>query len=337
MSTLYIDRKHVRLDLDSDALVFFENGERIGTIPLAPLQRIIVRGNVTLDTSLLGKLGTHGIGVIVLSGRRAEPSLFLPRPHNDAARRLAQYRAAIDLDACLAIARGIVHGKLQAQLDLLQARLDTRPEARYELTRATRSIGGMLTQIEHQANLAALRGLEGAAANLYFSAFAALVPASLAFHGRNRQPPRDPVNAVLSLAYTLLHSEAVLAAHAGGLDPAIGFFHQPCFGRESLACDLVETHRAEVDAWVLRLFNKQTLRSDNFTTGAEGCLLGKAGRTVFYKAWEPVAEHLRRGLDRQVRELLQTLMPAIQLDDSPGFDDSTSPIPTIHPAAAPAA
>jgi CRISPR-associated protein Cas1 len=334
MSTLYIDRKNVRLDLDSDALVFFENGERIGTIPLAPLQRIIVRGNVTVDTSLLGKLGAHGIGMIVLSGRRAEPSLFLPRPHNDAARRLAQYRAATDPGACLPIARSIVQGKLQAQHELLQARLDARPDARYELTRSTRGIAGMLAQIERQADLAALRGLEGAAANLYFAAFAALVPPSLGFHGRNRQPPRDPVNALLSLAYTLLHGESVLAAHAAGLDPAIGFFHQPSFGRESLACDLVEAHRAEVDAWVLQLFGKQTLRNDNFSTTGEGCLLGKAGRSVFYKAWEPVAEHIRRALDRQLRCILHRLMPEISAEEEVGFDDSPRLASTIHPAAA---
>jgi len=337
MSTLYIDRKNVRLDYDADALVFYENGERIGTIPLAPLQRIVVRGNVSVDTSLLGKLGAHGIGLIVLSGRRAEPSLFLPRPHNDAERRLAQYRAATDPATCLAIARDIVQSKLQTQHDLLQAKLDTRPEARYELSRAVRGISGMLQHVASQPDLAALRGLEGAAANLYFAAFAALVPASLNFHGRNRRPPRDPANAVLSLAYTLLHSEAILAAHAAGLDPAIGFFHQTSFGRESLASDLIEAHRAAVDAWVLQLFNQQTLRADNFSTTSEGCLLGKAGRTVFYKAWEPVAEHLRRALDRQTRSLIRTLLPNSpqgdngELSDS-GFDDSALDTPVIRPA-----
>jgi CRISPR-associated protein Cas1 len=337
MSTLYIDRKNVHLEYGADALVFHENGERIGTIPLAPLQRIVVRGNVSVDTSLLGKLGAHGIGLIVLSGRRAEPSLFLPRPHNDAERRLAQYRAATQPDTCLAIARDIVQRKLHSQHGLLQSKLDTRPEARYELSHSVRGIGGMLGHVASQPDLAALRGLEGAAANLYFAAFAALVPASLGFHGRNRRPPRDPANAVLSLAYTLLHSEAILAAHAAGLDPAIGFFHQTSFGRESLASDLVEAHRAEVDSWVLQLFNEQTLRTDNFSSNGEGCLLGKAGRAVFYKAWEPVAEHLRRALDRQTRSLIHTLLPeSPQGDDTgldeTGFDDTALDAPTIHPA-----
>lgn len=332
MSTLYIDRKHVRLDLDADALVFFENGKHIGTIPLGPLQRIVVRGNVDVDTSLLGKLGQRGIGVIVLAGRKHEPSLFLPRPHKDAARRLAQYQAAADVTVCLILSQDIVREKLTAQIDFLRARLDVRPDARYELTRAVRGIEGIAAQIDAQSDQPALRGLEGAAANLYFSAFAALVPASLNFQGRNRRPPRDPVNAILSLGYTLLNAEAVLAAHACGLDPALGFFHQPSYGRDSLASDLVEAHRASIDAWALALFNKQVLRADDFSTTKEGCLLGKAGRTRFYKEWETQAERLRRALDRQCRELIRLIHPEAELKENEGFDDSGLEDATIHPA-----
>lgn len=131
MSTLYIDRKNVRLEYDAEALVLYENNERVGTVPLAPLQRVIMRGNVMVDTSLLGKLGSHGIGVIILSGKKAEPSLFLPRAHNDATRRIAQYRAATDVAKCLTLSRFIVHGKLTAQLAFLKAKLESRPDARY--------------------------------------------------------------------------------------------------------------------------------------------------------------------------------------------------------------
>ncbi len=304
MSTLYIDRKNVRLDYDAEALVFYENGERVGTVPLAPLQRVIIRGNVTVDTTLLGKLGSHGIGVIILSGKKAEPSLFLPRAHNDATRRIAQYRAATDPQRCLALARHIVRAKLTSQLAFLKGKLESRPEARYELSRALRGLGGMLEQVAQKTATAELRGLEGASANLYFSALGALAPESLRFHGRNRRPPLDPLNAVLSLGYTLLHAEAILAAHAVGLDPYIGFYHVPAFGRESLASDLVESLRAEVDAWGLALFNSQTLRAEDFSTTQEGCFLGKAGRERFYRAWEPLAENLRKMMDAQARTLI---------------------------------
>jgi CRISPR-associated protein Cas1 len=307
MSTLYVDRKNVRLDSDGEALVFYENGERIGTVPLAPLQRVFIRGNVTVDTTLLGKLGSHGIGVVILSGRKAEPSLFLPRPHNDATRRLAQFRAATDVVRCLAISRQIVRGKLAAQLAFLKSKLESRPDARYEISRALRGLGGMMDQVARMPSVVELRGLEGASANLYFSALAALVPSSLNFHGRNRRPPRDPLNAVLSLGYTLLHAEAILAAHGVGLDPWVGFYHAPAFGRESLASDLVEVERSRVDAWALGLFNRQDLRVEDFSSNADGCFLGKAGRTRFYQAWEPMAENLRKALDAQACDLLKSI------------------------------
>lgn len=309
MSTLYVDRRNVRLDSDGEALVFHENGERIGTVPLAPLQRVFIRGGVELDTTLLGKLGSRGIGVVILSGRKAEPSLFLPRPHNDATRRLAQFRAAIDEARCLALSRHIVRGKLLAQMAMLKTKKESRPDARYELTRAVASLGGMLDQVAAMPSTRELRGLEGASANMYFSALAALVPDSLGFHNRNRRPPRDPFNAVLSLGYTLLHAEAILAGHGAGLDPYVGFYHVPAFGRESLASDLVEASRPEVDAWALAQFNTQNLCADDFSRSDAGCLLGKAGRERFYRAWEPLAENLRKGLDQRVRELLALIAP----------------------------
>jgi CRISPR-associated protein Cas1 len=91
MSSLYVDHKNVELKADGEALVFSENGMRIGTVPLQPLSRVFLRGDIKLNSGLLGKLGEHGIGVIVLSGRKSVPSLLLGRPHNDAARRIAQY------------------------------------------------------------------------------------------------------------------------------------------------------------------------------------------------------------------------------------------------------
>lgn len=331
MTTLYIDRKNIRLDSDAEALVMYEADQRVATVPLGPLQRIILRGGARLDTTLLGKLGNRGIGLIFLSGRKAEPSLFLPRAHNDATRRIAQYKAATDPHICLSISRHIVRGKLAADIRFLRERLETRLDARYAVTRAIKGLAAMREQVQDKPTLVELRGLEGAAANFYFSALAALAPDSLKFHGRNRRPPRDPLNAVLSLGYTLLHAEAVLGAHALGLDPYIGFYHAPAFGRESLASDLVEFLRADVDAWALAQFSKQTLRADDFSTTQEGCYLGKAGRTRFYQAWEPMAENLRKGIEHHAAELAAFIQPTptdqeddfrAQWNEDPGTGES---------------
>jgi len=310
MSSLYIDRRGVELEADGEALVFRENGERIGTVPLAPLSRIFLRGDVRLQSSLLGKLGERGIGVIILSGRKAEPTLLMARPHNDAARRIAQYRLSQDADFCLSFARDLVQRKLASQHDFLAARREHDLEHRYELTLALRKLEGIMAQLGEKNNIAALLGVEGAGAAAYFEGFAAIAPPRLKFSQRNRRPPRDPLNALLSLGYTLLHAEAVLALYGAGLDPYIGFYHQLDFGRESLACDVVEPLRVEVDAFALELFRKDSLRVEDFSTTESGCLLGKAGRAKFYGAWEALAEKLRKQLSAQVDELSAQFMPA---------------------------
>lgn len=319
MTSLYVDRKNVELKADGEALVFVENGERIGTVPLKPLSRIFMRGDIKLTASLLGKLGEHGIGVIILSGRKGTPSLMLGRPHNDAARRVAQYRLSLDTDYCLKFSRAIVAAKLGGQLALIRERRDASPLHRYPLSLCERRIAGILEKVDQPDNIASLRGLEGAAAASYFEAFSEILPESLHFHGRNRQPPRDPVNAVLSLTYTLLHAEAVLALYGAGLDPFIGFYHALDFGRESLACDVMEALRPEADRFVLELFRQGTLNAGDFSTSDAGCLLGKAGRSRYYAAYESRAEHFRRELEFAVRDIGQAVSA-----DPPDLDGAST-------------
>ncbi|MDR2677820.1 MAG: CRISPR-associated endonuclease Cas1 [Zoogloeaceae bacterium] len=303
MSSLYVDRKNVELRADGEALVFYENAERVGTVPLHPLSRVFLRGDIKLSSALLGKLGEHGVGVVVLSGRKGSPSLLLGRPHNDAARRVRQYQLSLDADYCLRFSRAIVTAKLLGQLEFIREQKTALPMHRYPLSVCERRIANMMTQIDAQASIAALRGLEGAAAASYFQAMAGILPEKLHFHGRNRQPPRDPVNAMLSLTYTLLQSEATLALYGAGLDPFIGFYHALDFGRESLACDVMEAMRPQADRFVLSLFRQEILTADDFSTTNAGCLLGKAGRSRYYGAYETRAEHFRRELERAVEDI----------------------------------
>lgn len=309
MSSLYIDRRGMELESDGDALVFRENGERIGTVPLAPLSRIFLRGDVRLQSSLLGKLGERGVGVVVLSGRKSTPTMLLARPHNDAAKRIAQYQLSRDEAFCLKFAQSLVTAKAASQQDFLAKKRETDFGHRYELTLALRKLDEITPHIGEKTTVASLRGIEGALAAAYFEGLSAIVPPRLNFHQRNRRPPRDPFNAALSLGYTLLHAEAVLALYGHGLDPFIGFYHALDFGRESLACDVVEPLRVEADAFLLDLFRRDVLRVEDFTTTESGCMLGKNGRSKFYEAWEQCTEMLRKKLDESVSELLGELKP----------------------------
>lgn len=315
MSTLFVDRRDIALEHDSGALIIRDGGERIATVPLAPITRVVLRGNAQLTASLLATLGERGIGVLVLTGRQGKPSLFFGRPHNDARLRVEQTRRSLQDDFCLAYAQRLVQRKLERQCQWIDAAREHYPAQRYPLSQALRQLQEQLPQIAHTRRLDSLRGLEGAAASGYFAGLRAVVPASLGFRERNRRPPRDPFNALLSLTYTLAHAEAAFTLHAAGLDPCIGYYHQLSHSRESLACDIMETIRPLADRLCLKLVAQQVLTAEHFSQSDAGCLLGKAGRSRYYGAYEEHAQPLRHAVQQEVRSLRQRIAP-----DMPEFE-----------------
>jgi CRISPR-associated protein Cas1 len=322
MTSLFVDRRDVHLELESGAIVFRENNERIGTVPIAPLTRVFLRGEVRLSAALLGKLGEHGIGVVILSGRQGKPSLLLARPHNDASRRVEQIRKSMETEFCLRIARDLVAEKLHCQIVWFDELRGSDMQARYELTHAMGLLKEHLMRIAQVQQLPSLRGVEGSAAHVYFDGLKAVVPESLRFKTRNRRPPRDPFNALLSLTYTLAHAETAIALQGAGLDPYVGFYHQLDFGRESLAADLLEPLRPLADRFCLRLIRRQILTADHFSISAAGCLLGKAGRSRYYSAYEEYSEVLRAGIQNQVETLAGKVGSAPEAHPPQAGDDA---------------
>ena len=308
MTTLFLDRKDLSLRLDARRLVIDEPGQKPRAVPLTLLERVVIQGRIGLDSALLGALGEQGVSVLLLSGRHSRRrGLMLGSGHADARRRLAQYDLTSKMELRLGWSRELVSGKLRAQRRLLDDALHTRADLRKALTDGMAQIDSARAGIASAADLNVLRGLEGAAAAGYFGAFTRLFPGQLNFTGRNRRPPRDPVNACLSLGYTLLHVEAVRACHGAGLDPLLGFFHDPAYGRESLACDLIEPLRARLDRWVWALFRSRDLRKEHFTEDKGACLLQKTGRRVFFAGYETEAPSLRRYLRRTSYRLARAL------------------------------
>ena len=328
MGTLLIDRKDVELRRDGARLLVFERGARTGSIPLSQLDRVVIQNRALLDTGVLGALAEHGIGLVVINPRCPEAAAGLPgRSHNDATRRLSQYRNSLDREWRRQWSLWLVSRKLKAQCLVLARALAQRPDQRHTLLKSIRSVEQCLDKLNSGAKLGlnTIRGFEGAAAAAYFSGFCQLFPPALDFTGRNRRPPRDPVNACLSLGYTLLHSEAVLALHTAGLDPLLGFYHDPAFGRESLASDFIEPLRSHVDGWIWRLFRERDLRTEYFSMDKGACLLNKTGRKVFYTEWETCALPLRRALRRGAHLLARILTDNhTSLDGFTDDDDTTA-------------
>lgn len=313
MSTLYLDRRGLSLKLEGRTLALYADNARQSTVPLHLLERVVMRSAVQVDSGLLARLADAGIGVLMFGGRfGSKQATVLGSAGNDAVRRIGQYRRYEDSEWRRDWTEGLVVGKLKGQMRLRRRGLGERPDLRHPLMESLERIEQAYgrAQGERPLPISTLRGIEGAAAAAYFKGLVRMFPESLAFAGRNRRPPRDPVNAVLSLGYTLLHFEGVRACHATGLDPMIGFFHELEFGRESLACDLIEPLRPHLDAWAWDQFRHKVLRAEDFSREGDACLLGKNGRQKFYSEFEPLARPLRRLLRRVANKLAQSLADA---------------------------
>ncbi len=302
MNCLYLDRKNLEIRLDGQALALYEEGARKGSVPLHLLERVVMRGNVQLESRVLGALSARNIGLLVLSGRSSEATAMLAgRPHNESSRRLGQYRVSLDDDLRTPLAHWLVLVKVRAQKRLLREALPVRVDLRHALTVAVQRLDNIMNQLRADSSipsLSSLRGFEGAAASAYFSGFTQLFAPSLDFTGRKKRPAPDPVNACLSLGYTLLHHDAVYACHIAGLDTMLGFYHDISFGRESLPCDLMEPLRPLIDQWVWWLFRDRILRIEHFSDDNGRCLLNKVGRKHFYGFYEANSGSARRLLRR---------------------------------------
>lgn len=311
MGTLYIDRKELHVRLDGDALAFYANGEREGIVPINPLRRVIMVGNITLETSVLNRLANDNISVLFLSGKRNRfCGMLHGKLHNNGVLRVKQYEKSLS-SFPMDVSLDIVKRKIEGQRELLLHIREQRPELRLRMTAASQVFERILEEIKKpDIEIETLRGFEGGASATFFGAFTEAFPDSLDFTNRNRRPPQDPVNAILSLCYTLVHFDIVREIEVIGLDPVIGFYHQFDYGRESLACDLIEPYRPMVDRFVWEIFRERTFTVRDFAMNDErpGCYLKKESRKRFYPMYEEWVQITRSLWIEDVRGLARRIM-----------------------------
>jgi CRISPR-associated protein Cas1 len=311
MATLYLDRKDVHVRLDGNALAVYAQGERQGMIPLNPLTHVVIVGHVLLETPVLHRLADQGASVVFLSGKRMSfRGMLHGRLHRNGALRVRQYEKSLS-DFAREVAQELVTRKIRRQRDFLEEARERRSDLRLSLTTAFQVLEGVLdTCGKESMERSRLMGIEGGASAAYFGAYTGLFPESLNFQKRNRRPPKDPVNALLSLCYTLLHYEMVREIEVIGLDPVIGFLHGFDYGRESLACDLVEPYRSDVDRFVWELCRERTFTARDFAEDDEkpGCYLKKEARKRFYPAYEVWAKAMRPIWTAETRTLARRIL-----------------------------
>ncbi len=294
MPPLYVTTQGAKLRLRKRRWVVEKDDAPVTTVPVIHVDGVILIGNVSVTTPALSYLLAHDVPTAFLTVHGRYKGRLVGPVDGHAQLRLHQYARVTDEDWALATARALVTGKLHNTGTFLRRyarRMRNDPARSSPLSDAADRVDGGIERAAHCRTANSLRGVEGRAAAAYFGVFRHLIRApGWTFETRNRRPPRDPVNALLSFGYTLLTQQVASAVRTVGLDPYLGVLHAPAYNRPGLALDLVEAFRAiVVDSVVLGCLNGGQITPDAFTyeTGGEyPVLLNDEGRAAFIRAFE---------------------------------------------------
>ena len=280
---LYLTQAGTTVGKSGDRLIVKDKGAILQEIRIRDLDHVAVFGNIQLSTQTLQSLAEHGIPVTYFSGGGWFYGHTLSAMHKNVLLRKAQYRAADQPDQALHIARDIIFGKISNCRTLL------RRDGRELPDDVLRTLKSMAVRAKVADSIPSLVGVEGAAAHLYFQNFTHLLkqPQVFDWSGRNRRPPKDPLNALLSLGYALLTKQMTVCLTAIGLDPFMGFLHQPKYGKPALALDMIEEFRPLiVDSVVITVMNTGEITPAHFISRNEAVALTATGRKIFISAFE---------------------------------------------------
>jgi CRISPR-associated protein Cas1 len=330
---LYLNTQGFRVGCKDEVLQVKERDKVVDEVRLRDLSHVALFGNIQISTQAVQSLCEMEIPVTYFSMGGWFYGITRGHTLKNVFLRMEQFRLARDETKCLSLARQFVHGKIRNHRTLLMRNHLEPPEP--TIMKLKRASEDALAA----ASIEELLGIEGAAASQYFQQFNGMVkiadelatehnPAKdvkqLAFNfnftNRNRRPPTDPVNAMLSLAYSMLSKDCTLAALAVGFDPYIGFFHQPRFGRPALALDLMEEMRPLIaESTVLSCINNRVVTEKDFVRAGQAVNLTAPGRKRFFQMYEQRMSSLithplfdykvsyRRALELQARLLAKTL------------------------------
>ncbi len=289
MQTLYIDRRDTRLDVDRERiLVHSPSLPRPLSIAFTYLSSIVISAKTQLHSHVLLACASRGIPVIILDPRSCEShAQYIPPSSKVVHRKIKQFEVLDQDGRRLGYAKQLGYSQALQQYKLLRYWFKNREIEQTNQDQLIERLKTIIKMINTCQSLEQLRGLEGASAKIIFYTMSLLVPAWCKFKGRNRRPPRDPINVLLSLSYSLIYAECTRALTAHAIDPMLGFYHEPVHGRYSLACDLTERIRTDIEKWVIQLILEEHLRPPHFTSSEQyPCVLNKDGRAIFYPLWE---------------------------------------------------
>ena len=289
---LYVQEQGARIGKSGSVIVVRKGEEELTQVRLKDMSQLVLCGNVAVSAQAVHLLCEAEVPIVHLSRGHWFYGLTRGMGLRNAYDRAEQFRAASDATRTLQFAQAVVlaKGRNQRRTLVRNAKPTGEPEATKMAT--------LLEKIEAALDPDSLLGIEGSLASKYFGRFADLLrprdfDVDWDFRSRNRRPPRDPVNAMLSFGYALLTKECTVALMAEGLDPWWGLFHRPRHGRPSLALDLMEEFRPLiVDSAVVTAVNTGMLTARDFQHSSAGCTLRDTGRKAFIRAYESRLDQL---------------------------------------------
>lgn len=289
---LYVQDQGARIGKRGSVLIVQKGDEELGRGRLKDVSQLVLCGNISVSAQTIQLLCEAEIPIVHLSRGHWFYGVTQGITLRNAYDRAAQFRAAADPERSLVFARATVTAKGANQRTFLGRNASPAPAD------VLRRMAMMLRKVEHAASAGELLGIEGSIAAEYFGAFGEMlrprdIDAQWDFTARNRRPPKDPVNALLSFGYALLVKECTVALLAEGLDPWWGLYHQPRHGRPALALDLMEEFRPLIaDSAVLTAVNTGMVTLQSFQRSKAGCALTDSGRKGFIRAFEARLDHL---------------------------------------------
>lgn len=290
MPTLYVTEPQARIEKEYERILVTKEDEILLRVPIQNVDAVVLVGPAGATTQALHALLGRGIPLFLVKYNGELIGRLTPAQGYHLALRQAQYRRDDNADFVLKFSRQIVAGKVRNQL-VLAGRI-----ARRKKSETLKTTLEQMKEAEAKArtceSLDSLLGIEGSAARAYFDALGEAFDPKWGFEKRTRRPPRDPVNALLSLGYTFLGYAMMTALEIVGLDPYLGYFHQETYGRPALALDLIEEFRAPlVDSLALGLLNRRLLREQDFGRDeAGGVRLSPRGLRVFFREFSDKLE-----------------------------------------------
>ncbi len=279
LNTLYVTSENSYLALDGENVVVFENKTELGRVPLHNLEEIVSFGYRGTSPALMGACVDRNISLCYLTPQGKFLARISGEIKGNVILRQQQYTSSRDESISLGIAKNCILGKVyNARWVLERAVRDHSMQIDVDQVRAASSfLKNSLELIQNSQSKDQLRGYEGEAASIYFGVFNQLIlqqKKDFVFKGRNKRPPLDPVNALLSFVYTLLTNTITSALESVGLDPYVGYLHTDRPGRASLSLDLIEELRAVLaDRFVLTLINRKLIAGKNFSQKENGAVL----------------------------------------------------------------